>query len=78
MNLENDPGKHYRYSYRGINLDPFRIAEIYKINDFALQTILKKALRAGRAHKDLEQDLKDIINCAQRKLEMMAEDRDAD
>lgn len=39
-----------------------------------MQTILKKCLRAGRAHKDLEQDLRDIICAAERKLEMIKED----
>ena len=72
--IKEDAGKHYRYSYKGINLDPFRIAEIYGITDFALLTILKKTLRGGRAHKDLKQDLKDIICAAERKLEMMEED----
>lgn len=71
---ETDPGLHYRYEYKGIKLDPYRIAEIYNINDFALQTILKKVLRAGRAHKDLKQDLKDIISAAERRLEMLEED----
>jgi hypothetical protein len=73
---EPDAGAHYRYEYRNIQIDPFRIADVYGITDFAMQTILKKVLRAGRAHKDLEQDLKDIICAAQRKLEMLKEDSD--
>jgi hypothetical protein len=71
-----DPGLHYRYEYKGIKLDPYRIAEIYRLNDPALFTILKKTLRAGRAHKDLCQDLKDIINAAERRLEMLIEDKE--
>lgn len=72
---EIDPGAHYRYEYRGIKLDPFRICQIYGVNDFALQTIIKKALKAGeRGHKDMRQDLRDIVNAANRKLEMMDED----
>ncbi len=75
MSEEQDPGKHYRYIYKGIKLDPFRICQIYEVYDFALQTIIKKALKAGeRGHKDMRQDLRDIINSAQRKLEMMNED----
>jgi hypothetical protein len=83
-----DQGAHYRYSYtvklteadkeRGfvtINLDPFRIADIYGMTSFPLMTILKKCLCAGnRGHKDMAQDLKDIINAAQRKLQMLEED----
>ncbi len=74
---EQDPGKHYRYTYKGIKLDPFRICQIYEVYDFALQTIIKKALKAGeRGHKDMRQDLMDIINSAQRKIEMLDEDED--
>lgn len=69
-----DPGQHYRSEYKGIKLDPYRIADVYKLNDPALFTILKKVLRAGRAHKDLTQDLKDIICAAERKLEMLREE----
>ena len=71
-----DAGAHYRYEYKGIKLDPFRIAKIYGITDFGQQTILKKALRMGTAHKDREQDLKDIICAAERMLEMIGEDSD--
>jgi hypothetical protein len=82
-----DPGAHYRYEYkvnltqediaRGfviVKLDPFRIADIYRMIDFALKTVLKKCLCAGgRGYKDLRRDLKDIIGAAQRRLEMIDE-----
>jgi hypothetical protein len=72
---EKDAGAHYRYQYKNINLDPFRIAAIYGMTDFCMMTILKKTLCAGnRGHKDFKQDLKDIICAAQRKLEMLEED----
>lgn len=73
--MSNDPGAHYRYTYKGIKLDPFRIANIYGISDFARQTILKKVLRCGAGgHKDARQDLLDIISAAQRGIEMLDED----
>ncbi len=73
--LLDDPGKHYRYTYKDINLDPFRIAKIYGMTSFPMQTILKKVLCAGeRGHKDYTQDLKDIISAAQRELQMLDED----
>jgi len=87
--IENkDHGAHYRYVYRvklteqnikdgfvDVKLDPFRISLIYEMSCFAMQTILKKCLKAGeRGHKDLKQDLLDIINAANRKLEMIEED----
>lgn len=71
---EVDPGAHYRYEFKGVKIDPARIAKVYKIEDGMVFTILKKTLRMGRAHKDKRQDLLDIINAAQRELEMMAED----
>ena len=65
----------FKINYKGIKLDPFRICQIYEVYDFAMQTIIKKALKAGeRGHKDMRQDLLDIINSAQRKLEMLDED----
>lgn len=70
-----DVGQHYRYEYKGIKIDPFRIAQIYNIQDFALQTALKKILCAGnRGFKDLRQDLLDVRCAIDRKLEMMMED----
>lgn len=88
--IKVDAGRHYRYEYtvmlkdedikRGyitIKLDPFRISSIYGIADFALNTILKKVLVLGdRGHKDGEQDLKDIICAAERRLEMLKEDKE--
>ena len=72
-----DQGKHYRFNYKGINLDPFRIAMIYKMQSFAMMTILKKCLCAGdRGHKDYSQDLRDIICAAKRELEIVHEDRE--
>jgi hypothetical protein len=70
----DDPGAHYRYEYKGIKLDPARIARIYGVTDGMIFTILKKCLRMGRAHKDKRQDLLDIISAAKRELEMMDED----
>jgi len=72
---KKDAGAHYRYSFCGINLDPFRIASIYEMQSFAMMTILKKCLCAGsRGHKDYQQDLVDIINAAERELEIINED----
>tara|TARA_R110000803_G_scaffold8609_5_gene27602 strand:+ start:2360 stop:2677 length:318 start_codon:yes stop_codon:yes gene_type:complete len=69
-----DAGLHYRKSYKGIKLDPFRIAGVYGCNGVQL-TILKKVLATGeRGHKDEIQDYKDIINAATRAIEMINED----
>lgn len=75
MTNQEDTGKHYRYEYKGVKLDPARICDIYGVNRLMMATIIKKALCAGnRGHKDKRQDLLDIINAANRELEMMSED----
>jgi hypothetical protein len=84
---EKDPGAHYRHLYtvklnqsdieRGsvtIMLDPYRIAHVYNMTDHMEFSVLKKILRLGTAHKDKRQDLHDIINAAQRRLEILDED----
>ena len=83
-----DQGKHYRFQYiikvtkedldRGfirIKLDPFRIADIYKMKCKASFTALKKVLRMGTGgHKDEKQDCLDVVSAMERKLEMLDED----
>ena len=69
-----DAGAHYRKVYKGIKLDPFRIADIYECNGIQL-TILKKTLVPGkRGSKDTRQDYIDIINAATRAIDMLEED----
>lgn len=68
-----DPGAHYRAVYKGIKLDPFRICEIYGVTSLGQGTLIKKSLRLGTSIKDKKQDLLDIINCAERMLEMLEE-----
>jgi hypothetical protein len=86
--MKEDPGKHYRFTHRvkvtvddaergfvQVKLDPFRIAQVYAVASFPLQTVLKKVLCAGnRGHKDYEQDIKDCICALQRELEIIEED----
>lgn len=67
-----------RSGYVTIKLDPARIFQVYNVPEAPLHAmatgIVKKALRAGRGHKSLEADLKDIICGAERWLEMLEED----
>ena len=75
LDTKIDAGKHYRYSYKGVLLDPARICSVYKVDSLMLCTVIKKALKAGeRGHKSKKQDLLDIINACERELEMMRED----
>ena len=67
--------RHYKYSYKGIKLDPYRILQVYGITCPAQQHAIKKLLRAGNSVKDLEQDIQEVIDTLQRKLEMLKEDK---
>ncbi len=73
--MREDTGKHYRFEYKGVRLDPARIQLVYGLSHPMQTTILKKSLRAGSAHKSLEEDIKDIICAAERWLEMLEEDK---
>lgn len=73
--MPKDTGAHYRYEYKGVKLDPARIASIYGITNMAQAGILKKVLCAGnRGHKSQSQDIDDIITAANRWKEMIEED----
>jgi hypothetical protein len=70
----SDSGAHYRYKYKGIKLDPYRILNIYGISDAAHQHAIKKLLRAGKSIKPLKQDIQEVIDTLNRMLEIINED----
>lgn len=72
-----DSGQHYRYSCRGIKLDPYRIIDAYGITHPAHQHAIKKLLRAGRSVKSLRQDIQEVQDALTRWLEMLDEDQRA-
>lgn len=56
-------------------IDVYRIIDIFEITDPAAQHILKKCIATGkRGHKDEKRDWQDILDSAQRRLDMIAED----
>ena len=60
-------------------IDVYRIIDIFEITDPAAQHILKKCIATGkRGHKDEERDWQDIVDSAQRRLQMLAEDKVVD
>ncbi len=69
-----DQGSHYRGFWKGLKLDPFRLAAIIGITCPIQFTIFKKAWRMGTSVKDRRQDLLDIISAAERGIEIMDED----
>lgn len=73
--MEDHCDAHYRFHYKGIKLDPYRIFTVYGITCPAMQHAIKKLLCAGnRGAKSLEQDIDEAIVSLQRKKEMMRED----
>jgi len=68
--------KHYRYSFKGTRIDPYRILKQYGISDPVQQHIIKKGLRAGEGAKSLEQDIDEIILSCNRWKEMLKEEGD--
>ncbi len=72
-----DSGQHYRYSYRGVKLDPYRIIDAYGITHPAQQHAIKKLLRAGKSVKSLRQDIQEVQDALTRWLEMLDEDQRA-
>ena len=59
-------------------IDVYRIIDIFEITDPVAQHILKKCIATGkRGHKDVERDWQDIVDSAQRKIQMLAEDKTA-
>lgn len=70
-----DRGTHYRFSYKGVHLDPARIAMIYGITNPMQFQALKKILCAGkRGHKDTIEDIKDIACAVNRWQELLQEE----
>jgi succinyl-CoA synthetase beta subunit len=73
--IRNDSGKHYRFEYKGIKLDPARIFSIYDVTNALQIAIVKKGLLAGkRGKKSLVEDINDIITACERWKEMIEED----
>lgn len=66
---------HYKKDVKHLNyIDVYRIIDLYELHDPCFQHALKKILVPGaRGHKDLINDINDIIDTMQRKLEMIAE-----
>lgn len=65
-----DSGKHYRFMFGGVRMDPYRIFSVYGIAHPAQQHAIKKLLRAGRSVKTLDQDIDEAIDTLNRWKEM--------
>ena len=74
---QHEYGRHYRMTFNGVKLDPYRICKLYEITDPAHQHAIKKLLRAGKSIKSLRQDMEEVQMSIARMLEMMDEDDSA-
>ena len=84
---DEDPGTHYRYTYRqkvtqrdfeagyvDVNLDPYRICNTYEVGGGPREHIVKKSLRgADKGHTEMEL-IAELQSCLKRWEEMLAED----
>jgi hypothetical protein len=66
--------KYMREVKPGVWVDVYDVIRAWKVEDPCLQHLLKKALASGqRGHKDLKEDLDDILASAKRAVEMHEE-----
>lgn len=65
----------YRWTWRGITFDFYRLCLILGISHPAQQHALKKLIRAGQSIKSFDQDIDEAIDCMLRWKEMRSEDR---
>lgn len=72
--MSEDKGKHYRYSFRGVKLDPYRIGKVYSLGGGPREHILKKCLRGTDKGHTERQVIDEIQACLDRWKEMVLED----
>lgn len=67
---------HYHKDVSSLNsIDVYRVLDLWDVKDHAIGHAIKKLLNAGqRGSKSLEQDLQEVIDSIQRKLNMIDED----
>lgn len=71
---DNPTPPYYNFEYKGIKLDPYRIAEVYEITSHPQFHALKKILRAHIPnHKTLEQNIDEAVSALQRWKEIINE-----
>ena len=68
---------YYAVEYRGVLVDPYRIAQLYGITNQPQFHALKKLLRNGEDIKGWIDDMKGARDALSRLIEMEEEDREA-
>ncbi len=67
--------ERYRWAWRGVTFDFYRLCEILGIRHHAQSHALKKLIRAGRSVKSIDRDIDETIDALLRWKEMLTEDR---
>lgn len=63
--------KYHREIKPGVMVDVYDVLAAWRVDNPALQHLIKKALQAGqRGHKSRDEDLKDIVDSAVRAREL--------
>jgi hypothetical protein len=70
-----DPGGHYRFSFNGVQMDPYRIALVHGVRHPIAFHIMKKILRGTRKGHSEEQLVAELEDCVRRWKEMLVEDQ---
>lgn len=71
----SSPDDHYRHEYKGIKLDPYRIANIYNMNGGPREQIMKKCLRFTDKGQTEQQVINEIRSALDRWQQMLDEDQ---
>ncbi len=74
--MENPATAYNRRQFMGVKIDIYRVLYIFGITHPAQQHAIKKLLRAGKGHKDLERDIAETIETLERWQAMLAEERE--
>ena len=73
---EGPTPNRYRWEWRGMGFDFYRLCEILGITHHGQAHALKKVIRAGQSIKSKEQDIDEAIAALLRWKQMLQEDRE--
>lgn len=69
-----DTGAHYRKEYKGVKLDPYRVAAIYGLTGGPREHALKKLLRGTEKGDSPLKVIREVRDALDRWEEMLVED----
>lgn len=78
LNGHRDVSAHYQREYKGILLDPYRIAAVYGMRGGPREQIMKKCLRFTDKGQTEQQVVDEIRSALERWQEMLEEDADGE